>query len=80
MGGVNDVLRHRFMVVPAQSRARAMDFERGRAYLALLVAALLLLLLEGVSLPTSLALGGFLQFLLYMRYKRSLLSLANHVW
>ncbi|OLP86513.1 hypothetical protein AK812_SmicGene32375 [Symbiodinium microadriaticum] len=35
-----------------------MDFERGRAYLALLVAALLLLLLEGASLPTSLALGG----------------------
>ena len=44
-----------------------MDFERGRAYLALLVAALLLLLLEGASLPTSLALGGFLRFLLYMR-------------
>ena len=39
-----------------------MDFERGRAYLALLVAALLLLRLEGVSLPTSLALDGFLQF------------------
>ena len=45
----------------------AMDFERGRTYLALLVAALLLLLLEGVSLPMSLALGGFLQFLLYKR-------------
>ena len=37
----------------------AMNFERGRAYLAQLVAALLLLCLEGVSLPTSLALGGF---------------------
>ena len=39
----------------------AMDFERGRAYLALLVAAVLLLCLEGVSLPTSLALSGFLR-------------------
>ena len=37
----------------------AMDFERGRVYLALLVASLLLLRLGGVSLPMSLALGGF---------------------
>ena len=49
------------MVVPAQSKTRDHGFRAWASVLALLVEALLLLRLEGVSL-TSLALDGFLQF------------------
>ena len=55
-GADNDVPWHRLTVVPDPNRARSHGF---RAW-ASVVAALLLLRLEGVSLPTSLATGGFL--------------------
>ena len=75
-GGDIDVLRHRIMVVPAQSRARGHGF---RAWASVLGAACRVAFVAALGRGFAAHVFGIGR-LLQLRYVKCLPSPANHVW